>query len=104
MSTINDSAEDSTAVNAAEWSPQFDEILHSHLSRCAPGTAIPPEAPLVDLGLDSLKTVTLLIAIEDAFGITFPDQLLASNTFGTATSLWSGVLKAAAHCGVAIAV
>jgi len=84
------------------WTPAFEDILRSHLPWCKPDTAIAPEAPLTDLGLDSLKTVRLLVAIEDAYALAFPDELLAANTFATAATLWSGIQAAATHCGVEI--
>lgn len=39
------------------------------------------------LGLTSLTTVSLMLALEDAFDIEFPDSLLSAQTFGSVASI-----------------
>ena len=84
------------------WTHKFEDILRNHLPWCPADAAIPPDVALADLGLDSLKTVLLLIAVEDAYALTFPDELLVSDTFATAATLWTGIQTVAARCGVEI--
>lgn len=36
---------------------------------------------LYDAGMTSHSTVTLMVALEEAFGVEFPDHLLCRNTF-----------------------
>jgi acyl carrier protein len=52
---------------------------------------IAAESSLRDLGLDSMHAVELLFALEDAYGVIFPDDLLTDTTFETAGSLWTAV-------------
>jgi len=89
-------------MNVTTWTPVFHDILRSNLPWCTPDVTVSPDMPLADLGLDSLKTVRLLIALENEYGLVFPDELLASNTFATAASLWTGLQSAAVRCGVDI--
>lgn len=55
---------------------------------------ITPDSPLRELGLDSMQAIELLFAVEDAFGVTLPDDDMNDDTFATAGSLWT-VVRAA---------
>ncbi|MEU0203823.1 MULTISPECIES: phosphopantetheine-binding protein [unclassified Streptomyces] len=71
------------------WDQKFKEILCRHVEKYEED----PERPikLVDLGLDSLKTLRLAFDIEETFGITFPDELMTTRTFETDSSLAKAV-------------
>lgn len=73
----------------AQWTDQFDAVVCRHLSM--PGTVdgLTPNLVLADRGLDSLDTINLLVALGDAFGVTFPDESLAATTVETPGALWS---------------
>ena len=49
------------------------------------------DTDLYEIGLTSLTTVNLLLAIEDHFDIEFPDDLLARRTFRSIDSLVSAI-------------
>ena len=49
------------------------------------------DGDLAAAGLTSLATVDLMLAIEDRFGIEFPEQLLNRRTFATLGSLVAAV-------------
>jgi acyl carrier protein len=76
-------------MSTTEWSPAFEAILARHLP-LADGS-IDPHALLADLGLDSLGTVSLVMALEDELDVAIPDELLVVETFRTATELWAAV-------------
>ncbi|GAB2975390.1 phosphopantetheine-binding protein [Amycolatopsis acidiphila] len=46
------------------------------------------EAPLRELGLDSMQSIELLFALEDTFSIRLPEDVLTEETFSTAGRLW----------------
>ncbi|MCY0938895.1 phosphopantetheine-binding protein [Streptomyces sp. H34-S4] len=54
---------------------------------------LPPHAELTDdlslaeVGVDSLAVVEMITAIEDRYGIEFPEELLSPETFATPGSL-----------------
>ncbi|HDR6315561.1 TPA: acyl carrier protein [Bacillus thuringiensis] len=48
---------------------------------------------LKELGLDSLASIELLLEIEEAYEIIFPDELLTEDTFSSSRNLWSIVSK-----------
>lgn len=47
---------------------------------------------LLDLGLDSLTAVELLLELEGAFDITFPDDMISGETFRTGRTLRRAIL------------
>lgn len=73
-------------ASTVEWSPPFDTILRRHLPLS--DGPVPPDAILADLGLDSLATVSLVMELEDSFGVSIPDDVLVPDTFRTADALW----------------
>jgi acyl carrier protein len=81
-------------VSTAQLLPQFEAILQRYLPLSEVG--LPLDVSLADLGLDSLGTVRLVMAVEDGLRISIPDDLLIPETFATANALWrviSGLLK-----------
>ncbi|WEH12237.1 phosphopantetheine-binding protein [Streptomyces sp. VNUA24] len=75
----------------APWDDRFEKILRENLAELDPGRPLEPDASLPDLGMDSLKSVALLVALEDAYGITFPDEGLTARTFASPRNLWMQV-------------
>jgi acyl carrier protein len=49
------------------------------------------DAPLSEFGVDSMKTVELMLAIETAFDLTFPEESLTISTFRSLDSIASVV-------------
>jgi len=80
-------------------SSEFDDVVRQHLPVLDEGQPISADASLANFGLDSLRTVSLLIAIEDRFEVTFPDELLAGNAFDTIDTLWSAFQNVLAAVG-----
>jgi acyl carrier protein len=58
--------------------------------RTDPAT-LAPDADLHAAGLSSLATVDLMLAIEEHFGLEFPDRLLNRRTFGSIAALAAAV-------------
>ena len=75
---------------------RFGAILRDHLPLLPPDAPLRWDALLRRHGLDSLQTVTLILELEDAFGVMLPDSSLEAATFATASSLWTVVRDA---CG-----
>ena len=48
---------------------------------------------LRDLGLDSMRAIELLFAVEDAFGVMIPDDKLTEATFETPRALWGVIAE-----------
>lgn len=73
----------------------FVALLRSHL-KYAGDLPITGDSGLRDLGLDSLRSIELLFAVEDAYGVVIPDESLTDATFETADTLWAVIEKMSA--------
>lgn len=58
------------------------------------GRPLTEDSRLHDLGLNSMKAIDLLFAIEDDLSVSLPDDDLNDSTFATAGSLWNAVQRA----------
>lgn len=72
----------------SDWSQEFESVLRAHLPGLASDERLSGEVPLVRYGLDSMGTVTLLVALESSLDVQFPDEALVPETFETADQLW----------------
>lgn len=70
---------------------KFIAILRRHLRYLVPAEELPADAPLRELGLDSMAAVGLVLELESAFGVTFTESNLRPETFASAASLWTEV-------------
>lgn len=64
----------------------MDDILESvtELARSlATGDVAGPDTDLRAAGLGSLRTVEFMLALEDAYAVSFPDHLVDASTFRT---------------------
>ncbi|WP_371600242.1 condensation domain-containing protein [Streptomyces sp. NBC_00564] len=76
-----------------DWDDTFQELITEALSDHAPGTVIRPDQPLTDVGLDSLRTIRLLLALENAYDITITDEVPVIDMFRTPRTLWEEVSR-----------
>ncbi len=67
---------------------QFEEVLRRHLRSTK---AINYDTELAQLGMDSMTAVAVLLDMEKAFNIRFPDDMLVEGTFRTAGKLKESV-------------
>lgn len=78
----------------------FEAILRKRLKYLEPGAALPDDAALKELGLDSMQAVELLLDLEDELGIVLPDEAMTAETFATPSSLREAVAVATADVPV----
>lgn len=76
---------------------QFLTILYFHLKFVDSEQAFPMEMDLEQMGLDSMGAISLLLDLEENFGIQFPDDLLTAETFRTGLNLQKAVLSLTNH-------
>jgi acyl carrier protein len=74
-----------------KWDQQFDGILRSHLTLLPAGAELSDDARLGSLGLDSLASIQLLVELEEAYAVSFPDERLTADTFSSPGALWAAV-------------
>jgi acyl carrier protein len=70
--------------------PEFVTVLRPFL-KYADEQAITVDSRLRDLGLDSMRAIELLFAIEDQYDVVVPDDRLVESTFETCGTLWAMV-------------
>ncbi len=63
------------------------EIVLAHGRLQADPSTITDTTDLYAAGLSSLTTVHLMLALEDAFDVEFPDELLSRRTFESVLSI-----------------
>lgn len=69
------------------------DILTEHGRLSSVVSDIANDSDLYEVGLTSLVTVNLLLAIEDHFDIEFPDEFLSRRTFQSIDTLAAAVEK-----------
>jgi len=65
--------------------------LTTHGKLAVPATDLAADADLHAAGMSSHASVNVMLAIEDALDIEFPDELLTKATFSTIASITSAV-------------
>jgi acyl carrier protein len=66
---------------------QIRELLGSHKIIPVPVDNVADEADLYDLGMTSFASVQLMLALEEAFDIEFPERMLNRKTFQSIASI-----------------
>lgn len=69
------------------YSSKIRELLAKHSRLDMDFNTIDEDADLYDVGLTSLTTVNIMLAIEDEFDIEFPDSKLNRQTFQSIETL-----------------
>jgi acyl carrier protein len=85
----------STAMSS-DFTHCFNEILLRHL-RLVDGRDIPENVDLMKLGLDSISAVALLLDLEEAFGILFPESMITVKLYESSSVLKNAVLTQMEH-------
>lgn len=72
---------------------QIREIVSQHGRLSHEITAIGDDTDLYASGLTSHASVTLMLALEDAFGIEFPERMLRRRTFETIANIREAIAE-----------
>ena len=76
---------------------EIRDILSRHGRLPVPVTALEDAADLYNAGLTSLATVGLMLALEDHFGIEFPDAMLGRKVFRSIETIAEAVEQLSAR-------
>lgn len=74
-----------------EIEPRVKEIVESYARLSVKTDTLRPEDDLFGLGMTSHATVNVMLALEDAFGIEFPEDLLRRETFESVAAMAAAV-------------
>jgi acyl carrier protein len=78
-------------MNQTALEPAMETVLRKHLSFLASDQPLGLDAPLRELGLDSMQAVELVFDLEDELGVVFPDEAMTAETFATPRSLLAAI-------------
>ncbi|MFH8409691.1 phosphopantetheine-binding protein [Streptomyces sp. NPDC018019] len=83
----------------APWDAGFEELLSSVLPRRDRTGPLTADLDLKKAGLDSMATIELLVRLEAAYRVEFPEDALTAATFATPAALWTvlSAQRATAH-------
>ncbi len=62
-------------------------VVDNHTQLLGKGDTFPDNASLYDAGMTSLASVSLMLALEDEFGMEFPDHMLRREVFESVSSI-----------------
>ena len=71
------------AAGETDFLQAVARIVAAQLPGDGERTPAPLDVPLTDLGIDSLRTVRLLVQLERDLGIELPPELITADTFRT---------------------
>ncbi|HLY53178.1 MAG TPA: phosphopantetheine-binding protein, partial [Steroidobacteraceae bacterium] len=74
-------------------------LVERVLERRGVGGALPPEAPLSELGVSSLKMVSLMLSIEVEFDLSIPQHEITPENFRSITSVQALIARLLAARG-----
>ena len=70
---------------------QIREVLRQHARLAVDVSTLGPESDLYAAGLTSHATVNLMVALEDEFGVEFPERLLKRRSFESIAAIQSAL-------------
>ena len=85
-----------SATNTRDVTGTVCRVLDIHAKLTVPASSLVADADLYAAGMTSHAIVNVMLAVEDAFDIEFPDALLTKSTFcsiGTISAAIEGLLE-----------
>jgi acyl carrier protein len=76
---------------AVDWDGRYVEMILENLPEHPDSTALAPDTNLAAVGLDSIRLIRLVIALEAEYDIAFSDDRMTPDTFATPTTLWDAL-------------
>jgi len=61
--------------------------IDEHGKLKVPASSLAPDSDLYDAGLTSFAAIRIMLALEEAFDVEFPEQMLKRQSFGTINSI-----------------
>ncbi len=78
-------------INAIET--KIRSVLLDHARLMGDPMAIASESDLYQAGMTSLSSVNVMLALEDAFNVEFPDHMLNKKVFGSIAAIHEALLE-----------
>jgi acyl carrier protein len=75
----------------SDWDDRYPALLRENLPELPEGATLESDTDLAAAGLDSVQLISLVMALETEYGVTFADEYFSSDTFATAGAVWKAV-------------
>lgn len=72
---------------------EIRSIVEEHARLPQSMNELSDESDLFQAGMTSHASLSVMLALEDAFGIEFPDRMLKRNVFGSIASIRSALME-----------
>jgi acyl carrier protein len=72
---------------------EIREIIQAHARLPVSASSLPEDADLYAAGMSSQASVSIMVALEDEFGVEFPDHMLKRSVFQSIGSIRSALLE-----------
>jgi acyl carrier protein len=76
---------------SSQVSTQIRNVLREHAGLAVEVESLTDDASLFDAGLSSMSTVNVMLALEDAFEVEFPESMLSRKTFESVQAIAEAV-------------
>jgi acyl carrier protein len=76
---------------SSEVRTQIRDVLREHAGLAVEVEGLSDDSSLFDAGLSSMSTVNVMLALEDAFDVEFPESMLSRKTFESVQSICEAV-------------
>lgn len=80
-------------MQSAVTSNRIREILNEHARLPVNAAALSDDADLYDAGMTSHASVDLMLALEDAFDVEFPDAMLKRSVFASIGNIQAALMQ-----------
>ena len=74
-------------VEDSELTRRVKRVIARYLPHGEDPCDIPDQEALAVLGIDSMRSIDLLLQLESTFGVTFPDESITAENFSTAANI-----------------
>jgi acyl carrier protein len=75
----------------SDWDDRFPALLRENLPEFPEDATLEAGTDLAAAGLDSVQLISLVMALESEYGVTFADEYFSSKTFATPAAVWQAV-------------
>jgi acyl carrier protein len=76
---------------SSQVSSAIRNVLREHANLAVDVDILPDDGSLFDAGLSSMSTVNVMLALEDAFDVEFPESMLSRKTFESVHAITEAV-------------
>ncbi len=76
---------------SSQVTTQIRDVLREHAGLAIDFDGLSNDSSLFDAGLSSMSTVNVMLALEDAFDVEFPESMLSRKTFESVQSIAEAV-------------